>query len=214
METGIRKGIALAEFYNKDYFVGRVKSNYEDYHKMRGNDVVKARGMFIKEFFRPIRTLEIGCAMGFEVRWLRKHGVESYGIEASTYAVNESPDDVRRFITNGDVCSLLHAYNDNYFDVIYSYDVLEHIEREDLPELMAQLVRIGKFNYHRIATKEDPRDKDESHVTIEDIEWWRDQWPDMYLSGSEDPDDYAVNPPQAKPSLDLIQFFNAYVNRT
>ena len=206
---GERKRLG-ADFYDQAYFVGRVKSNYPDYHQLIHSDVVKARAHFIKDFFRPTRTLEIGCAMGFEVNYLRKYGVEAYGVEVSQYAVDNSPERIRPFLYCGDVMELTKKWPKNYFDVVYSYDVLEHIDSRDVPLLMEELQRIGRFNYHRVATEYHAEDRDQSHINLRDIEEWRDSYPDVYLAGSADPDDYALNPPRSQPSIQLIQFLNQH----
>jgi hypothetical protein len=101
-------------------------------------------------------------------------------------------------------------FTNNYFDVLYSYDVLEHIPENQLDQTMNELQRIAKFNYHRVATKENAADLDQSHITMYPIEWWEERWPDVYFAGSEDPDDYTINPPTSKPCLKLIQFLNEH----
>ena len=62
-------------------------------------------------------------------------------------------------------------------DVIYSSDVLEHIEPNLLDETLEDLFnRAEKFQYHLIAchpAKKKLNDGRNAHLIIEDPEWWR-----------------------------------------
>lgn len=80
---------------------------------------------------------------------------------------------------------LVHAYDPVTFniplpdsvDVIYSSDVLEHVESNLLDETLKDLFkRATKFQYHLIAchpAKKKLNDGRNAHLIIEEPEWWR-----------------------------------------
>jgi hypothetical protein len=79
----------------------------------------------------------------------------------------------------------VHAYDPvtfnnslpNSVDIIYSSDVLEHIEPELLDETLADLFnRAQKFQYHLIAchpAKKKLNDGRNAHLIVEEPQWWK-----------------------------------------
>ena len=80
-------------------------------------------------FLHPKNALDAGCAIGMLVEALRVRGVDAYGIDVSSWAIKQVPDDVRPYCSVG---SILSPFPDHY-DVITCIEVLEH-----LPPTMAR----------------------------------------------------------------------------
>ena len=71
-------------------------------------------------------TLDVGCGMGQGIRQLGLSGSEAYGVDLPCYSPfwAEAGLDSTRFMC-ADACSL--PFPDNFFDVVYSLGVIEHI---------------------------------------------------------------------------------------
>ncbi len=89
------------------------------------------------------RILDFGCAKGFYVKILQNMGYDAIGIDVSEYALSKSPEDLRnRLFLLKD--SPLELFEPNYFNLIISKDVLEHVPEFALRYLIRELKRISK----------------------------------------------------------------------
>ena len=86
-----------------------------------------------QEYLLPLLTkeaartvLDVGCGMGQGIRQLDLRGSEAYGVDLPCYSPfwQQAGHDPTRFLC-ADGCSLPFA--DNFFDVVYSLGVIEHI---------------------------------------------------------------------------------------
>jgi SAM-dependent methyltransferase len=190
------------EYFDEEYFTKGTKSNYGPYEIAydtfeRCNDIV--------ERFNPKRILDVGCAYGFFVAQFRMMGIDAYGIDASHYAietgrntlfcVGKYDESKKDLVNNKDYKIDLNGYlfeaeaqkipfPDKFFDMVVSWDTLEHIPEENIPEATKEIIRVGKKQYHMIGTKKYSWDKDESHITIKPLSWWKHYLPNAELHGS------------------------------
>ena len=94
----------------------------------------------IKPFVNKGRLLEIGCAMGYFLDTARQHGFDCEAVEFSQWASNYAREERGLKVFTG---NLLEAkLTDNAFDLIASWEVLEHVI--DLREYFAEIKRILK----------------------------------------------------------------------
>ena len=85
--------------------------------------------------FQPKRVLDVGCGMGFLVEQLRDLGVEAYGTDISTYALDNAREDVRPFIRPASAVDPI----DGRYDVITCLGVAEHVPSADAAQLVHNL---------------------------------------------------------------------------
>jgi O-antigen biosynthesis protein len=78
----------------------------------------------IIEEIQPKKVLDAGCAKGFLVEALRDKGVEAYGIDISTHAINEVRNDLKQYCK---VRSVTEPLAEKY-DLIICMEVLEHLK--------------------------------------------------------------------------------------
>jgi SAM-dependent methyltransferase len=164
----------LSQTYDRDYFengIATKKSNYIDYSWARLGSYFQKTAKHIVDKFAPSSSLDVGCAKGFLVKALAELGVDARGIDPSEYAFDEVPADIKGRIAIGVAQSIY--LDDNLFDVVTCFDVLEHIPEHDIPQVLQEMLRVSKQCFIlRVVTKELPDDVDASHATIHDKDWW------------------------------------------
>lgn len=116
--------------------------------------------------------IEFGCGKGPRIIALKMVGCNATGIEKSEYAVENSFD--KEDVKVGDVLT----YNDNITrDLIVAYDLLEHINYEDLNKAIQTLVNhicIGGHILISVPTIGDPNLlADKTHIIKESKDWWQ-----------------------------------------
>jgi pseudaminic acid biosynthesis-associated methylase len=109
-----------------------------------GTTKINMNEQFIGSLNKSAKILEIGCNTGMQLAGLQRIGFEQlYGIEIQKYAVQRAKEFTQNiniiFGSGFDV-----PFKDNYFDVVCTNGVLIHIAPDDLPKLMAEMVRTSK----------------------------------------------------------------------
>jgi len=163
------------------------------YHKDLKNHGIKYVD-YITDNYKFSSLLEIGCSQGMAVKKFIEKGIEGYGVDVSTTAIQESK-------TIGlSTCQVATAvelpFEDNKFDAVFSCDVLEHLIPEDAEQAIKEIKRVSKkYLFLKIAygkeinmtwtnlLKKESEFKDigNLHQTIRNRDWWfsrieDDQW--------------------------------------
>jgi len=170
-----------ASFYDREYYENK-KGEYPFSYtgSLVGNLIQNIanfyRALSIKIFINPKNCLDVGCGTGKLVGYLRKLGVEAYGIEISKYALEVAKKEIKPFLKYGDITKI--PYDDNSFDLVSTFDVLEHIERPKLKKAVEETIRVSKkWILHKIYTVENHwisffHGKDFSHVSVLSSSFW------------------------------------------
>jgi len=135
--------------------------------------------------YKPKSVLEVGCAHGFIVEKLNSLGIPAWGIDVSKYAVENR---AHHNVIEGDVLDI--PFKDDYFDFVYSSDMLEHVPEDQVSTAIDEIARVGKRGLLEITYDKTPMDIDDTHVTIKPCEWWRDRIPEQF--DLNHPDEYAL----------------------
>ena len=147
-----------AGFYDREYFHGQ-KSGYifhtrESYvGRLIQNIAALFRALIIKLYLNPKNCLDVGCGTGKLVKMLRLLGVDAQGIEISKTAREIANKSVRYHIKEGNILNL--PFDDNAFELVVTYDVLERIERSKIDKAVEECNRVSnKYILHKIYTLE------------------------------------------------------------
>ena len=101
--------------------------------------------------------LDFGCGKGTPLDSLKSDKMDIYSYDPITHPI-ELPESV---------------------DLVYSRDVLEHIEPEQIDSVLDKLFTIGKkYQHHFIAchpAKKRLSDGRNAHLIIEEPKWWKDK---------------------------------------
>ncbi len=170
-----------ATFYDRDYFEGD-KSEYawaytQSFFGRFLNSLVNLyRAAWIAWVIKPKNCLDVGCGTGLLVKNLRKFGIEAYGIEISQYALDRADKQVKPYLKFGDITKI--PYEADTFDVVVTFDVLEHLERSKLRRAIDESVRVSrKYAIHKVFTNENYylrwfHKNDFSHLSVLSKHFW------------------------------------------
>jgi hypothetical protein len=113
----------------------------------------------------PGTTLDAGCAMGFLVEALRDRNVDSFGVDVSTYAIQNVRQDIQPYCWVG----LVTDPFPQKYDLITCIEVLEH-----LPPLESELA-VENLCRHTddVLFSSTPFDyKEATHFNVQPPEYW------------------------------------------
>lgn len=166
-------------FYSEEYF--ELGIGYKGYTttkkgKFRSHLANLYRALVIKLFLRPQSLLDIGCATGLLVYYLRKLGIDAWGMDVSSYALSRAYPGIKPYLKEGSIFDIPFA--SKQFDVVTSFNVLEHLEENQIPKALIEASRVRKhYCLHKVYTIENKWiDKyygdDFSRITLHPREWW------------------------------------------
>ncbi|MBP9816035.1 UMP kinase [Candidatus Woesebacteria bacterium] len=168
-------------FYDKDYFESQRKERWaalsESFISRFIVDLAHFyRALSIKLFINPKTCLDLGCGDGGLVHHLRRFGIQAFGIDISEYAISSANKEIQPFLSRGDIKKL--PFEDGAFDLVVSFDVLEHIQRAEIKNVAMESARVAKkFVLHKIYTTENlwiefTQPKDFSHISVQSQAFW------------------------------------------
>lgn len=165
----------VSEIFNEDYFEDGVRkrvSAYEHYRWMPERTIREASSIINNISFNTV--LDYGCAKGFMVYAMRLLGKEAYGVDVSEYAVENCHPKVKEFLTVIENAEQLKGG----WDLIIAKDVLEHIPKNMISSVLAELRRRCKTIFIAVPLGDGKRyrireyEMDVTHLIREPEEWW------------------------------------------
>jgi SAM-dependent methyltransferase len=164
------------EFYDRVYFDGPGKSNYQRYSIDSSPFAFQADAIIAlmarHELDGPV--LDIGCAKGYLVYVLRQRGIEAYGVDWSQYALDSAYADARPYLKRASAAEL--PFPDNHFAVATTFDVLEHLNEENARLALQESARVSDRQLHQVNTGRVPEwafEGDDSHCLKYSLRRWR-----------------------------------------
>jgi 2-polyprenyl-3-methyl-5-hydroxy-6-metoxy-1,4-benzoquinol methylase len=137
---------ALEEMYSRDYYdnaevgYGGYVDNFSKYSRIF-TSLFRKRAGDIEPYRGGGRLLEVGCAHGFLLDYLRERNWTVTGVEVSPLAAEYASGELNLDVKN---CKLEEAgFADSSFDVVLLLDVLEHLHRP-----FETLTEIGRILKH------------------------------------------------------------------
>ncbi len=121
--------------------------------------------------------LDYGCSKGYCVRAFRERGVEAWGLDVSTYALNCAPKEARPYVMHTSTGWRGAGYPVR-FDWLFCKDVLEHIEAVALVKTIKQLARDCRQAFIVVPLGDGTKynapenELDVTHIHRQPMEWW------------------------------------------
>ena len=90
--------------------------------------------------------LDVGCAKGFMLYDLKLKipGLKIQGIDISKYAIENSKEDVRKYLSVANATNL--PFPDNSFDVVISINTIHNLDEENCGKALKEISRVSKKN--------------------------------------------------------------------
>jgi len=136
----------LAKKWDFDYWDGDRRINYGGYKYIDGRWEKVAKAIF-KHYDLPPnpKILDIGCGKGFLMFDILKVRPDSeiYGLDISSYAIENSKEEIRKNIVLGNSNNL--PWPDNYFDLVISITTLHNLYNYDLFKSLKEIERVSRF---------------------------------------------------------------------
>lgn len=137
------------------------------------------------------KILDVGCGSGIVVEMLRQEGfINTFGLDITLSGLN-STNAMIKFDLPVEFNPILPINKSNYiespiwnmpfvdnsFDFVFSVDVLEHLPPELVEQSIKEIYRITSIEtIHCIATFFDNRGGFKFHLTVNNIDWWKEQF--------------------------------------
>ena len=137
-----------AKKWGFDYWDGDRRICYGGYFYMPGRWAPVAKAMIDHYHIKPgDKILDVGCGKGFllyEITMLVP-GVEVYGLDISSYAIEHCKEEIKDSIQLGNANSL--PFTDKEFDLVYSLNTLHNLHNYDLDKALREIERVGNNKY-------------------------------------------------------------------
>lgn len=132
-----------ASYYGdeRDPFDRMGLSGYERYDRGTSNADVGA--YLVWKWLPGTRVLDVGCATGYLVEALRELGLDAQGVDVSRWAVEHAAPGARGHVFTGDLLAGL-PYGARRFDVVTTFETLEHLPPADVPRAVRELFRVTR----------------------------------------------------------------------
>jgi cyclopropane fatty-acyl-phospholipid synthase-like methyltransferase len=145
---------------------------------------------------RPIAVLDVGCAGGGFVKSLIDDGHFAVGLEGSDYSLLKKRAEwatIPDFLFTCDATKPFTVYDSAdpatptiLFDVITFWEVMEHFSAEELPAVIANVLRHLKPDGLWIMSVSTQQDGNRFHRCVKDRPWWLKMFADAGLEHRED----------------------------
>lgn len=136
----------IAKQFGKEFFDGDRKYGYGgyNYHPRFWTGVVEDMIDYY-HLTKDSKVLDIGCAKGFMLYDFMRilPGIKVRGIDISDYAINNSKEEVRKFLSVGDAKNLAE-FSDKEFDLVTSLITLHNLPLDECKKAIREIERVGK----------------------------------------------------------------------
>lgn len=180
--------IEKQNLFDFDYYelgIQKRKSGYENYRWMPEMTMRMVHHMITDlPIKKNEKVLDFGCAKGFSVKSFRMFGIDAYGVDISSYAIqNVIPDQWKTH----ECCKLIVDWEIPFknikFDWIIAKDAIEHLSEEELSKFLKISKKFGKkiFTAVPLGIKVNGKEKfvienyegDVTHIIRKPVSWWK-----------------------------------------
>ncbi|MFH1745308.1 MAG: class I SAM-dependent methyltransferase [bacterium] len=120
-----------------------------------------------------VKILDMGCGLGFFLNICDQLNMQTYGVDAADYALEMAKKITKAKLSKVDLSKDRLPFPDNFFDVVTSFDVIEHVERPEhyLSEMQRVLCQKGLAI---IITPDGQSkfDQESTHINLRSSEEW------------------------------------------
>jgi len=137
----------LAKKFSFDYWDGDRRICYGGYKYIEGRwEKIVKKLIEHYQLQNGCKILDVGCGKGYLLYDFIKllPEVKIYGLDISSYALENSKQEIRDNLINGSATNL--PWPDDFFDLVISINTLHCLYAYDLLEALKEIERVGKRN--------------------------------------------------------------------
>ena len=147
-----------------------------------------------ENFNKPLKILDLGCSGGGFVADCINDGCIAVGLEGSDYSYKIGRAEWSRIPNNLFTCDvtkpfkIFSSYNDInekiHFDIITSFEIMEHIKSDDIKHLASNVkehMKESSLWIMSVSSMDDIIDGVNLHQTVQPYEWWVDMFKSLGL---------------------------------
>ncbi|GEM_PF-4940003 len=171
----------LSKLYDKSYYVGKIKSNYDDYANCEG--VLTNYAKIIEKIFHPTSVFDCACAYGFLVDYFLANNTFAKGIDCSAHAIRQSKT---KNVYQANANNI--PENENTFELVSCSECMEHIPENEVRQVLNELYRISSkyiVLLIQFAKSEEGIDdvgsKEITHITLKFKSWWEEIFKELNM---------------------------------
>jgi len=143
------KCMQIANKFDERYWDGERRYGYGGYKYIPGRWKPVAEKIIEKyKLNNNSSILDVGCGKGFLLFEIKKllPKIKINGFDISEYGINNSPKEVREFLSMHDA-STNYPCKNNEFDLVISINTLHNLKINQLKVALSELERVGKEKY-------------------------------------------------------------------
>lgn len=130
------------------------------------------------------RSLDVGCGVGFVVEYLsgRTFDLNAFGVDVSDLAIEKAKTRLQSIPGSKQRLHVLLdqslPFEDNHFSLVTCFDVLEHLDKQDIDATLAEVWRVlrpGGVFFGAVSCRKSGVIDDQGenlHRTVESPDWW------------------------------------------
>ena len=139
----------IARQYGKDYWDGDRRYGYGGYRYIPGRWKPVAKALIERYgLTNQSRILDVGCGKAhllYELKMLLPNAT-MLGCDDSEYALRNAPEEIRWNLSKWKA-ETKKPWDDGWFDLVLSINVLHNLKRFELPTALREIERVGKQAY-------------------------------------------------------------------
>lgn len=145
VNTKTEENKKIARQFGKEFFDGDRKYGYGGFQYMSKfwQPVIPT---FKKHFKldKNTKVLDVGCAKGFMLYDIQNliPGISIRGIDISQYAIENSKEEVKEFLSVANATEL--PFDDNSFDVVISINTVHNLQKDECAKALQEIERVSR----------------------------------------------------------------------
>jgi len=139
------------EKYKYEKRIKEIKYSDKDKKKNHGLKTMP----FIKNIIKPSSVIDVGCGWNSFCHLLNEKGIESVGVDFACPGADIIAD------------AEYLPFKDGQFDLLTTFDVLEHIPEEEINMVFQEFKRVANKFFYQICLGRGKR-----HITLKSPTWW------------------------------------------
>lgn len=165
-----------AKYFDEEFFEGRTGEKGGDRIRVPGGlGIVRGVIDVLGAAFHGKTFLDVGCGVGWFVKYLHERGEDACGVELSQYAVDRA---VTHNVIQGDMRDL--SFIDTKYDVVFAWNVMAYLVQKDINRTIESLNALSnEYVVFGIVTTEGlerrPHGKP-GRLTMKPWQWWMDKF--------------------------------------